>query len=78
MQEPSRIALTEHAAERATRYAVPFSEVADLILGEHSNRRRNPGAGDWLVRRGSLVVIYNWPDAGDPHAARAVTLWREE
>jgi hypothetical protein len=78
MKGPSRLVFTEHAAERATRYGLPFTDVADAILDTHSRRRKNPGAGDWQVRRGRLVVVYNWPDEGDQNAARVVTLWSEE
>jgi hypothetical protein len=75
VKQPHRVALTDHAAERAEQYGVPWSEVADAVLGEHGRRRTNPGAADWLVQRGRLVVVYNWPDAGDESAARVVSLW---
>jgi hypothetical protein len=78
MEDPCRVVFTAHAAERATRYDLPFTDVAEVILENHSSRRRNPGAGDWQVRRGSLVVVYDWPDEGDQTAARVVTLWSEE
>jgi hypothetical protein len=78
MKGPSRVAFIEHVAGCATRYEVPFMDVADAILQKHSSRRKNPGAGDWQVRRGPLVVVYNWPDEGDQTVARVVTLWPEE
>jgi hypothetical protein len=78
VQAPSRVVFTEHAADRAVRFAVPYSAVTDVILGRHQGRARNIGRGDWLIRAGNLVVIYDWPDRGDPVTARAVTLWVEE
>ena len=78
MTGPSRVVLTDHAAERATRYGVPFSEVSDLILELNHLRTSNPGPADWQVRRGRLVVAYSWPDRGDALTARAITLWIEE
>lgn len=75
MRQPHRVVLSDHAAERAERYGVPWNQVADAVLEEHRRRRMNPGAADWLVRRGRLVVVYNWPDAGDESAARVVSLW---
>lgn len=78
MKEPTRVTLTDHAAERATRYGVTHEQVADAVLEEHSRRKRNPGSADWRVKRGSLVVNYSWPDRGDDAMARVVTLWLEE
>jgi mRNA-degrading endonuclease RelE of RelBE toxin-antitoxin system len=78
MKGPTRVVFTEHAAERATRYDLPFTDIAEAILDRHSRRRKNPGHGDWQVRRGRFVVIYNWPDEGDRSTARVVTVWPEE
>ncbi len=74
MRAPVRVAFSDHAAERAERYGLAYADVADAVLDGHPGRRRNPGAGDWVVRRGSLVVVYNWPDEGDTSTARVVTL----
>lgn len=68
---------TDHAAERAARYAIALADVADAILDRHDRRRRNAGAGDWLLRSGSLVIVYAWPDRDDPSTARIITLWTE-
>ena len=73
---PHRVAFTDHAAERAARYAVAAAEIADVVLEEHSRRRSNPGAADWQVRGRGLVVVYDWPDAGDETTARVVSMWR--
>jgi hypothetical protein len=70
------VAFTDHAAERAARYALPAIEVADVVLEEHSYRKANPGAADWRVRRGVLVVLYDWPDGDDETTACVVTMWR--
>lgn len=72
---PSGITFIHHAAERAQRYDVPNDDIADAILFEHPRRRRNRGSAGWRVRRGQLVVLYEWRDAGDPTTARVVTLW---
>lgn len=70
--------MTNHAAERAARYAIPYTDIADVLLLEHSTRQRNRRSADWVVRRGALVIAYNWPDGRDTTAARVVTLWVEE
>jgi hypothetical protein len=75
---PHRVAFTDHAAERAARHAVAATDVADVVLEEHPRRRANPGAAGWQVRRGGLVVVYDWPDEDDQTTARVVTLWRAE
>jgi hypothetical protein len=72
------VAFTDHAAERAARYALPAVKVADIVLEEHPHRQGNPGAADWRVRRGRLVVLYDWPDGDDETTARVVTVWRAE
>ena len=75
---PSRIAFSDHAAERARRYRIPVRDVADAILERHEQRRRNAGSGDWVIRGSGLVVVYNWPDDSDATTARVITVWREE
>jgi hypothetical protein len=69
---------SDHAVERAWRFAISYTDVADAILDEHARRRRNPGSGDWLVRRGHLVVVYNRPDVDDAATARVITPWSEQ
>jgi hypothetical protein len=75
---PSRVTFTDHAAERAARYGIPYGDVADAVLEEHGRRQRNPGAGDWLVRKRRLRVIYNWPEGDDETTARVITVWLGE
>jgi len=57
---------------------VPYGDVADALLVGHARRQRNPGAGDWLVHKGRLTVIYDWPDSDDASTARVITVWSEE
>jgi hypothetical protein len=78
VKRPHRVEFTDHAAERAERYAVPYSEVADAVLEEHHRRRSNPGAAEWQIQRGRLVVVYDWPTEGDETTARVVSLWLAE
>lgn len=78
MQSPVRVVFTDHAAERAARYGIAFTDVADAILGQHPARRRNPGSGDWLVRHHALAVVYDWPHRDDATTARVITMWTEE
>ena len=75
VRAPFRIVFTDHAAERAARYGIAYNDVADAIFDGHQDRRRNPGSGDWLVRRGQLAVIYDWPNADDEATARVITVW---
>lgn len=72
---PSRADFSDHAAERADQYDVPYEEAADADLEGHSSRRRNAGRANWQVQRGRLVVVYDWPVQGDPTLARIRSLW---
>lgn len=74
----ARVQFTEHAADRAARYGVPYGDIADAVLVEHQRRQRNPGSGEWLTRRGRLTVIYNWPDGDDATTARVITMWSKQ
>ena len=78
MTVPIRVRFTDHAAERAHRYTVPRTDVADAVLTGHHHRHRNTGAGDWLVQAGGLAVVYDWPDHDDDTTARVITLSLEE
>jgi hypothetical protein len=77
VRAPVRVLFTDHAAERAVRYGISFSDAADAVLVGHSARRRNTGAGEWLVRDRGLAVVYDWPDSNDAAIARVITLWPE-
>jgi hypothetical protein len=78
VSRPFRVAFSDHAAERARRYGVPYNDIADTVLGEHVRRRTNPRSATWQVQRGRLVVVYDWPHAGDETTAHVVTLWLAE
>lgn len=78
MNRPSRVVFTDHAAERAELYGIPYNDVADAVLDGHDGRRRNPGQAGWQIRSTRLVVVYEWPDEGDPGVARVVSLWPRE
>lgn len=78
MNRPHHVLFTDHAVERAARYGIPYDDVADGVLEEHPRRIANPGAADWQVRRGRLVVVYDWPDASDETTARVVSVWLAE
>lgn len=77
MRAPVRVVFTDHAAERAARYGISFADAADAVLERHSARRRNIGAGAWLVRDRGLTVVYDWPDRNDTATARVIRLWLE-
>jgi hypothetical protein len=72
---PSRADFTDHAAERADQYDVPYEEAVDAVLEEHSSRQRNAGRANWRVRRGRLVVVYDWPVSGDSTLALIRSIW---
>lgn len=78
MPAPSRVVFTDHAAERAVRYGIPYRDIADAVLGGHERRQRNSGAGQWIVRKPRLTVIYDWPDGEDQTTARIITVWSGE
>jgi hypothetical protein len=73
-----RVVFTDHALERGSLYGIAYHDIADAVLDQHEHRKQNPGSGDWLLRRGALVVVYNWPDADDAATARVITVWTEE
>lgn len=75
---PVRVRLSNHAAEYAQKHGIAYSDLADAVLELHRQRRRNPGAGDWQIRGKGLVVVYNWPDAGDRSTAFVITVWRQQ
>ena len=75
MRQPHRVVFTDHAVDRAERYGITYSEASDVVLDGHARRLRNPGAAEWQVRGRGLVVVYDWPDAGDDATARVVSLW---
>jgi hypothetical protein len=77
MQGPVRVFFSDHAAERARQFGFSETDIGDAILEGHDDRRRDQGSGDWVVTRGRLIVVYNWPDDDDQTAARVVTVWSE-
>jgi hypothetical protein len=52
------------------------TDVEQAVLAGHARRRRNSGAGDWLLVAGRLAVVYKHPVSGDGLIALVVTLWR--
>lgn len=74
---PSLIYLTAHADIKRHAEGFTTEMIAQAVLLNHSTRRRNPGSSDWLIREGSLVVVYNWPHEGDPETALVVTVYRD-
>jgi hypothetical protein len=74
VRAPIRVVFSDHAAERATRHGIAYREIHEVVLDEHLHRRRNPGSGDWRLRRRDPVVVYDWPDGGDPATARVITV----
>jgi len=46
------------------------------LLAGHGRRSRNRGAAEWRLTVGRLVLVYDYPDQGDPATACIVTLWR--
>lgn len=73
---PLRVRWTDHALVKADMLGVARSDVEDAVVHGHGERTRNPGAAQWRVRAGRLVIAYDHPDAGDETTARVVTLWR--
>jgi hypothetical protein len=78
VRAPRRVIFTDHAAERAARYGIAYGDIADAVLDDHQRRQRNPGVGDWLVRKRRLTVVYDWPDGEDETTARVITVWSAE
>ncbi len=52
-------------------------QVAELVLAEHSRRRRKPCSADWVLSGQGIGVAYNWPDRGDQATALVITVWAE-
>lgn len=71
----SRVRFTAHALEVARRYNRAQTDVAEMVVANHTRRKRNPGSAAWRVSARGKTVLYEWPDGGDAGAARVVTLW---
>ena len=76
MSEPSRVRFTQHAHMRITRRRLGLDLIDSVVLEAHGRRGRNPGQADWrLVHRG-VVVLYDWPAAGDETTALVRSAWQ--
>ncbi len=75
---PTRVAFTDHAAERAARYGIPYGDVADAVLDEPSADSAIQAPPNWLIRKRRLTVIYDWPDGEDETTARVIAVWTGE
>jgi hypothetical protein len=73
---PHIVRFTDHALAKAEMLGIARTDIADAVLEQHSQRRPNTRAADWLIVTGRLAIAYNHPDRGDELAARVVTLWR--
>jgi len=76
LPEPRVVRFTDHAVAKARLLGIAMSDVEDIVLHRHSQRRRNTRAADWVTTSGLLAVAYNHPDRGDELTALVVTLWR--
>lgn len=74
---PAIVRFTLHAERRVLERRLDVHAIADLLLGHHGQRRRNPGDADWLVRAGGVAIAYNWPDGEDDATALVISAWRE-
>lgn len=74
---PAVVIFTRHAERRLAERGLTAREVAELVSEHHRQRRRNPGAGDWIVKGRGVAVVYDWPDNEDDNTAVVITTWRE-
>lgn len=72
---PHRVTLVRHAVERAAEHGWRTTDVTELVLRHHGERRRNFGRAQWRIAVGAVAVLYDWPDGDDVATARVVTLW---
>lgn len=73
---PYLVRWTDHAVVKAAMLALARADVEKAVIEHHDARQTNPGAAEWKVIVGRLVVVYNYPDQDDSSTARIVTLWR--
>ncbi len=73
---PAVVIFTRHAERRLAERGLTARE-AELVSERHGQRRRNPGAGDWIVKGRGTGVVYDWPDGEDDSTAVVITTWRE-
>ncbi len=73
---PIFVSWTFHALDKARQMGFARSDIEDVVLQAHSERRRNGGRAGWKVFGASAVVIYEYPDGEDALTARVVTVWR--
>ncbi len=67
---------TLHALEKAQHLGYTREWIERTVVERHGVRVRNAGSAGWRVTRGSLVILYEYPDGVDAASARIVTLWR--
>jgi hypothetical protein len=70
---PARVAFTRHAERRARERRLDLHNVAESLLSQHDQPRRNPGEADWLIHARGIVIAYNWPDGGDETTAVVIS-----
>jgi len=67
--------MVRHAVDRAEQNGWTPTDVSELVLRHHDQRRRNSGAAQWRIVAGAVTVLYDWPDGVDATTARVVTMW---
>ena len=73
---PAIVAFTRHAEQRALERRLDLSDIGELLLSRHDQRRRNHGQADWLLRARGVTIAYNWPDGDDETTALVISAWR--
>jgi len=63
-------------ASAGERRGIGRDLIEAVVLEAHDRRRRNPGRADWRLLHRGIVVLYDWPVAGDPTLALIRTAWR--
>jgi hypothetical protein len=76
VRAPTRIRFTRHARIRVERRRLSLNQVETIVLEAHGRRTRNQGRADWRLVVGEIVVLYDWPAAGDESLALVRSVWR--
>jgi hypothetical protein len=65
--DPTLFAWTDHALLRADQLHITRTDAESALAEGHTQRRSNPGTGDWMAAGRGVVVIYGWPTEKGEH-----------
>jgi hypothetical protein len=77
MSSPTRARFGDHARRPIPQRRLSRDQVEAVVIPGHDQRTRNSGRADWRLRHRGIVVLYDWPDDGDPTSVLVRSAWRQ-